>query len=157
MTTKAKTPASKPRPTRNDAQRQSILDAASLLFIEKGFGGTNINDIADAVGVSRRTFSRVFAKHANMTPSAFVDQVRLEFCRKLLEETDLPLKTVAFRCGFHSASHMRTIFAKRLDTSPREYRARFKGAQPVAQAHAAALDWPEIGGDWRERRRFASG
>ena len=105
----------------------------------------SIDQLADAVGVSRRTFSRVFAKHANMTPSAFVDQVRLEFCRKLLEETDLPLKTVAFRCGFHSASHMRTIFAKRLDTSPREYRARFKGAQPVTQpgaqpgAHAAAL------------------
>lgn len=100
----------------------------------------SIDQLADAVGVSRRTFSRVFAKHASMTPSAFVDQVRLEFCRKLLEETDLPLKTVAFRCGFHSASHMRTIFAKRLDTSPREYRARFKGAQPVAQAHDAALE-----------------
>lgn len=45
--------AAKTRPTRNDAQRQSILDAASLLFIDKGFGGTNINDIAEAVGVSR--------------------------------------------------------------------------------------------------------
>lgn len=42
-----------PRQTRNDAQRQAILDAASLLFIEKGFGGTNINDIADAVGMTR--------------------------------------------------------------------------------------------------------
>lgn len=41
------------RSTRNDLQRQAILDAASLLFIEKGFGGTNINDIADAVGMTR--------------------------------------------------------------------------------------------------------
>jgi transcriptional regulator GlxA family with amidase domain len=92
----------------------------------------SIEQLADAVGVSRRTFSRVFAKNANMTPSAFVDQVRLESCRKLLEETDLPLKTVAFRCGFHSASHMRTIFAKRLDTTPRDYRLRFRATQPVA-------------------------
>lgn len=44
---------SKQRPSRNDDQRQHILDAASLLFIGKGFGGTNINDIAEAVGVSR--------------------------------------------------------------------------------------------------------
>ncbi|MDM0117830.1 TetR/AcrR family transcriptional regulator [Variovorax sp. J22R133] len=50
--TKESTPP-KARPTRSDAQRQTILDAASLLFIEKGFGGTNINDIADAVGVTR--------------------------------------------------------------------------------------------------------
>lgn len=43
----------KSRLRRNDSQRQLILDAASLLFIEKGFGGTNVNDIADAVGVTR--------------------------------------------------------------------------------------------------------
>jgi AcrR family transcriptional regulator len=44
----------KPRPQpRSEMQRQSVLDAASLLFIEKGFGGTNINDIADALGVTR--------------------------------------------------------------------------------------------------------
>lgn len=38
---------------RNELQRHSILDAASHLFIEKGFGGTNINDIADALGITR--------------------------------------------------------------------------------------------------------
>lgn len=86
----------------------------------------SIEELADAVAVSRRTFSRIFAKNANMTPSAFVEQVRIDFSRKLLEETDLPLKTVAFRCGFHSASHMRIIFTKRLDTTPREYRLRFR-------------------------------
>lgn len=45
--------APRSRPSRNDAQRQAILEAASLLFIEKGFGGTHINDIADAVGMTR--------------------------------------------------------------------------------------------------------
>ena len=50
----AKTSTSeRPRPTRSDAQRQIILEAASMLFIEKGFAGTNINDIADAVGTTR--------------------------------------------------------------------------------------------------------
>jgi len=64
MTSKAK--EARPRPTRNDAQRQSILDAASLLFIEKGFGGTNINDIADAVGVSRTALYYYFPSKESM-------------------------------------------------------------------------------------------
>src|SRR5262245_18903 len=47
-------PPFKSRPQlRGEMQRQSILDAASKLFIEKGFGGTNMNDIADTLGVTR--------------------------------------------------------------------------------------------------------
>lgn len=99
----------------------------------------SIEELADAVAVSRRTFSRVFAKDAHMTPSAFVEQVRVDFARKLLEETDLPLKTVAFRCGFHSANHMRIIFARRLDTTPREYRQRFR------EREFGKLDVPDLG------------
>jgi transcriptional regulator GlxA family with amidase domain len=86
----------------------------------------SIEQIADAVAVSRRTFSRTFAKYAKVTPSVFVEQVRIDFARKLLEETDVPLKTVAFRSGFHSATHMRIIFSRRLDTTPKEYRQRYR-------------------------------
>lgn len=94
-----------------------------------------IEDIADAVGVSRRTFSRAFAKHAHVTPSVFVDQVRIDFARKLLEETDVPLKTVAFRCGFNNATQMRMIFSRQLSTTPKQYRERFRpGGEPDAQA-----------------------
>lgn len=88
----------------------------------------SIEEIADAVGVSRRTFSRAFAKHAHVTPSVFVDQVRIDFARKLLEETDVPLKTVAFRCGFNTAEKMRLIFSRQLDTTPKAYRERFRSA-----------------------------
>lgn len=63
--TKASSTA-KPRATRSDAQRQTILDAASLLFIEKGFGGTNINDIADAVGVTRTALYYYFPSKESM-------------------------------------------------------------------------------------------
>jgi transcriptional regulator GlxA family with amidase domain len=95
-----------------------------------------IEDIADAVGVSRRTFSRAFAKHAHVTPSVFVEQLRIDFARKLLEETDVPLKTVAFRCGFHNATQMRMIFSRQLSTTPRLYRERFR-ADDVPQASVA--------------------
>lgn len=85
-----------------------------------------IEDIADAVGVSRRTFSRTFAKDTRVTPSVFVEQVRINFARKLLEETDVPLKTVAFRCGFRNAIHMRMIFSRQLNTTPKRYREQFR-------------------------------
>jgi hypothetical protein len=71
--------------------------------------------------------------------------VRVDFSRKLLEETDLPLKTVAFRCGFHSANHMRVIFARRLDTTPRDYRQRFRN-NGLAQTQDASFDLSMVSG-----------
>jgi AcrR family transcriptional regulator len=56
------TPPARARPQpRSEMQRQSILDAASRLFIDKGFGGTNLNDIADVLGVSRTALYYYFA------------------------------------------------------------------------------------------------
>ncbi|MBL0420705.1 TetR/AcrR family transcriptional regulator [Ramlibacter sp. AW1] len=47
-------PPDRPRQQpRNELQRQSILEVASRLFIDKGFGGTKFNDLADALGVTR--------------------------------------------------------------------------------------------------------
>jgi len=87
----------------------------------------SIEQLAGAVAVSRRTFSRLFTKYAKVTPSTFVEQVRVDTARKLLEDTDAPLKTVAFKCGFHSATHMRMIFFRRLEVTPKQYRQRFRG------------------------------
>lgn len=89
----------------------------------------SIEQLASAVAVSRRTFSRLFAKYAKVTPSAFVEQVRVDTARRLLEETDAPLKTVAFQCGFHNATHMRTTFSRRLNVTPKQYRQRFRGEE----------------------------
>jgi len=106
-------------------QRYVTTHLADMLSIEQ---------LADAVSVSRRTISRVFAKYVQVTPSVFVEQVRVDFARKLLEETDVPLKTVAFKCGFHSATHMRMSFARRLDITPKQYREHFRNTDVVAKA-----------------------
>jgi transcriptional regulator GlxA family with amidase domain len=92
----------------------------------------SIEQLASAVSVSRRTFSRVFAKYAQVTPSAFVEQVRVDTARKLLESSDAPLKTVAFKCGFHNATHMRTTFSRRLNVTPKQYRERFRGTAQIS-------------------------
>ncbi|RDU95817.1 GlxA family transcriptional regulator [Trinickia dinghuensis] len=96
----------------------------------------SIEELASAVSVSRRTFSRLFSMHAKVTPSVFVEQIRVDTARKLLEGSDAPLKTVAFNCGFRSATHMRMTFSRRLDVTPAQYRQRFRG---VAEAGMTSM------------------
>src|SRR5580698_8012301 len=100
----------------------------------------SMEQLANAVSISRRTFSRLFAKYAKVTPSAFVEQVRVDAARRLLEETDAPLKTVAFKCGFHNATHMRTTFSRRLNVTPKQYRERFRGAAGKQQLAYRGID-----------------
>jgi AcrR family transcriptional regulator len=39
--------------SKKEALRRTVLEAAARLFAQRGFGGTNLQDIADALGISR--------------------------------------------------------------------------------------------------------
>jgi transcriptional regulator GlxA family with amidase domain len=82
--------------------------------------------LANAAGMSARSFSRHYVEAAGMTPSRAVERLRVETARRLLLETRAPVKRVAQRCGFGSEETMRRGFMRVLATTPQDYRARFK-------------------------------
>lgn len=84
-----------------------------------------VERLAEFVSMSPRTFARVFARDAKVTPAEFVQRARIDAARHLLEGSTLALKTIAWRCGFGSASRMRLIFSQRLGLTPTQYREQF--------------------------------
>lgn len=84
-----------------------------------------VDSMAALAGMSARHFARLFAKEVQMTPMAFLQGARIDRARYLLETTDLPLKTVAFRAGFGSVRHMRFLFSEKLGLNPTQYRQQF--------------------------------
>lgn len=85
----------------------------------------SVEQLAELTAMSVRNFARVFTRELQMTPMEFVLAARIDHARSLLEGTDLPMKTVAFRSGFGSARHMRQMFDKRLGLTPVQYRHQF--------------------------------
>ncbi len=81
--------------------------------------------LAERAFMSERNFSRVFAREVGSTPAAYVESLRLERARLLLETTELQLEEIAGRCGFGTVETLRRTFARRLSASPSDYRARF--------------------------------
>ncbi|OAH23195.1 helix-turn-helix domain-containing protein [Methylorubrum populi] len=57
-----------------------------------------------------------------MTPAAYVETVRIEAVRRLLETGEVALKQVAGACGFRDADTLRLAFVRRVGTTPAEYR-----------------------------------
>ncbi|HSC84604.1 MAG TPA: GlxA family transcriptional regulator [Pseudomonas sp.] len=85
----------------------------------------SVESLAVAAEVSTRHLARIFARETGMTPMEFVHSARIDRARNLLETSDLPLKTVAFRSGFSSVRCMRTLFSERIGLTPAQYRHQF--------------------------------
>jgi transcriptional regulator GlxA family with amidase domain len=84
----------------------------------------SITSLADAVGMSERSFVRHYRRATGRTPARAVEQVRVEAARQMLE-TGRAVKRVAARCGFGSEETMRRSFLRQLGTTPQAYRERF--------------------------------
>jgi transcriptional regulator GlxA family with amidase domain len=85
-----------------------------------------VERLAEIAGVSARSIARLFVRELGVTPHEFVEGVRLDQARNLLESTDAALKAVAFDCGFASPDQMRSAFHRRLNVTPLEYRGSFR-------------------------------
>src|ERR1700737_1509531 len=90
-------------------------------------GDLSVSVLARVANMSVRTFSRPFARHSKIPPAGFVECARMEAARVMLEKTALPLKTIAYECGFGEAHRMRGAFKRRLGMSPRQYRLDCQG------------------------------
>jgi transcriptional regulator GlxA family with amidase domain len=87
--------------------------------------------LASRMAMSERHFARVFHAETGSTPGAFVELMRLEAARRLLERTERVPAEIAAGCGFGSLETLHRVFRARLRTTPGEYRRRFHTAVPA--------------------------
>ena len=99
----------------------------------------SIGALAKRAAMSQRSFARAFREDTGRTPAEFVATARLQMACRLLEDDELPLKTIARRCGFASRAGMGRAFIKRLGVTPSQYRDKFEvkdaGKSPRPHAH----------------------
>jgi transcriptional regulator GlxA family with amidase domain len=85
-----------------------------------------VRALASRVAMSERTFARRFASETGTTPGKWLLAQRLHHARTLLEDSDLPVETVASRAGFGSAALLRHHFGTHVGVPPAEYRRTFR-------------------------------
>ena len=91
---------------------------------------TSVNDIARQLPVTRRTLDRRFVEATGHSVLEEINACRLSRAKRLLTETELPVKTVAHLAGFSSTERMRVLFVEREGISPISYRKRATQARP---------------------------
>jgi transcriptional regulator GlxA family with amidase domain len=85
-----------------------------------------VERLAERIGMSARHFSRVFLREMNMNPGQFVDRMRVEAARQMIDSSSMGLKEIAGACGFNSADSMRRTFLRVLGVTAGDDVMRFK-------------------------------
>lgn len=99
--------------------------ATALRFIRQhACEGIGVEDVLDAVPVSRSTLERRFAALLRRSPRDEIVRVRLEHVRRLLRETDFPLSEIARIAGLRHAETLCALFKRETGETPGAYRRR---------------------------------
>lgn len=94
--------------------------------------------IASHVAMSPRTLLRRFKAATGRLPGAYLQAVRVETAKAILESDGAPIQQVASAVGYDDAAHFRELFKRSTGMTPAEYRAHFAELR-VRQVEQAAL------------------
>jgi transcriptional regulator GlxA family with amidase domain len=93
----------------------------------------NYNSLAKRFKMGRRSFERRFKKATGMTPLGYLQLLRVEIAKQLLEQTSLSFNEITHKAGYEDVPFFRKIFVRLTGLRPKEYQQRFTGysARPL--------------------------
>jgi len=97
--------------------------SAALQFIRhNACCGISVEDVTNAVAISRSTLERQFRKYLKRTPQQEIRFVQVKRVRELLSTTDLSVERIAYLCGFENPEYMYVVFKRIVHQTPGEFR-----------------------------------
>ena len=103
---------------------QAVLRAQDWLEDRLG-GDVSLEAAAGAAGLGVRTLLRRFRKATGHTPLEYVQRLRVEMAKRLLETTDRTVDDLACAVGYADPASFRRLFKTHTGLAPGAYRRRF--------------------------------
>ncbi|MRG45881.1 helix-turn-helix domain-containing protein [Chitinophaga sp. SYP-B3965] len=86
-----------------------------------------VEEVIHDLPVSRRNFIRRFKMATGITPIEYLQRIRIEAAKKLLEQRSENITGVMMHTGYEDAKAFRQVFRKIVGLSPKEYREKYAG------------------------------
>ncbi len=113
---------------RGPADAEPEMERASAWLAEHLADEVGVDDLAQAVGLSRFHCSRRFLAYVGRTPMAYLMDLRLQEAALRLRGGDEPVVEVAVACGFKDLGHFGRRFKAMFGMPPARYRAQPAGS-----------------------------
>ena len=108
----------------HDEALERMTEATS--FLQKKFRQeVDLNQLAKDMGMSQRTFYRLFKRATRQSPLSYLIRLRIQYACDQLRNTDRPITPIAFDSGFSDSNYFAREFRKIIGESPTAYRGRW--------------------------------
>ncbi|GAB5373596.1 MAG: helix-turn-helix domain-containing protein [Acuticoccus sp.] len=97
-----------------------------------------VSEMATRSGLSERGFLRRFRRASGQSPAEYVQTIRIEEAKQLLETTDAPIDDIAAEVGYGEPSSFRAAFRRNVGMSASVYRRKWRTVAPAAAPTAPA-------------------
>jgi len=95
-------------------------------YLENNYPKTvTIDKMAEIACMSPRTFMRNFKKHTGNTPNKYLQKVRVENAKKMLEHSGLSIEQICMEVGYIDFAAFRKIFKKYAGLTPSNYKRQY--------------------------------
>ncbi|HRQ66131.1 MAG TPA: helix-turn-helix domain-containing protein [Xanthomonadaceae bacterium] len=109
-----------------DRPRDSMTERIDHFLQRELHREISVTRLASHCGTSERSLLRHFRACFGATPIAYIQQMRVERAKALLESTHLSLEEIVERCGYSDLSSFRRLFRRTTTLTPGDYRERFR-------------------------------
>jgi transcriptional regulator GlxA family with amidase domain len=96
-----------------------------------------IKELCKKLSISRRSLERRFRMALGRSPMEEIRRQNLKRAAELLLESTMPIKSIAFTCGFSSLVHLSVAFRRGYGVSPRGFR---RNGRATAQSTLSSSD-----------------
>ncbi|WP_455720474.1 AraC family transcriptional regulator [Agathobacter sp.] len=107
----------------NDANGTNTTEKEMITYIRQNYTKEiSLREFGAQFHLSEKYISRYFKEHFHITLSQYINHLRLEHARQLLQESTVPVTEVALQSGYQNVSYFIRCFKKMYGVSPLKYR-----------------------------------
>lgn len=104
------------------AQNRSTVQQALLYLHSRFRENPSLEDTAHMLSVNPNYLSSLFHKETGTTYKKYITDMRINYAKKLVVSTSLPITEICYACGFSSLSHFLRVFKAHFGSAPGQIR-----------------------------------
>lgn len=105
-----------------ESKNEAVINKVKAYIYSHLDGDTSLYILAEHVHLSPEYLLRVFKQKEDITILQYINDLKLEKAKELLQDTQMQMKEIAVRLGFTSAGYFGRFFKSRMGITPHMYR-----------------------------------